>query len=369
MPAGFDAEGLPLAVQLVGRPGDEATLLSLAAQLEPARPWADARPRPAVSAERAARRRAWRRRAPSAAVLLALLRHGGARSTAKTTPTDLVSEADLEAERAIRALLAARRPDDAILGEEGGDVRGLERAALGRRPARRDRQLPVPRSRSGACRVACEERSVRRRARPAARRAVRRARRGAGAAQRRAAARVRARRRSPRRWSRPASATTPRVRARAGRGRGAAAAAGARHPPRSAAPRSTSPGRRPGATTPTTSAASTPGTGPRARCCAARPGLETRHLDAAAGHGGGAARRGARRSSTRSRRSSPDDGAGAQADGAQARRLAGRVAQGQLLAAAQPLAQALGVGRSARSTRCRRRRRSRRDPRCPGRAG
>ena len=44
VPAGFDAEGLPLAVQLVGRPRDEATLLSLAAQIEQARPWADRRP-------------------------------------------------------------------------------------------------------------------------------------------------------------------------------------------------------------------------------------------------------------------------------------------------------------------------------------
>jgi amidase len=44
VPAGFDAAGLPLAVQLVGRPGDEATLLSLAAQVEQARPWADRRP-------------------------------------------------------------------------------------------------------------------------------------------------------------------------------------------------------------------------------------------------------------------------------------------------------------------------------------
>ena len=44
MPAGFTADGLPLAVQLVGRPGDEATLLSLAAQIEAERPWADARP-------------------------------------------------------------------------------------------------------------------------------------------------------------------------------------------------------------------------------------------------------------------------------------------------------------------------------------
>jgi amidase len=44
VPAGFSAEGMPLAIQVVGRPGDEATLLSLAAQLEAERPWADRRP-------------------------------------------------------------------------------------------------------------------------------------------------------------------------------------------------------------------------------------------------------------------------------------------------------------------------------------
>jgi amidase len=44
VPAGFTPEGIPLAVQLVGRPHDERTLLSLSAQLEAARPWADRRP-------------------------------------------------------------------------------------------------------------------------------------------------------------------------------------------------------------------------------------------------------------------------------------------------------------------------------------
>jgi amidase len=44
VPAGFAADGMPLSVQLIGRPGDEATLLSLAAQLEAERPWADRRP-------------------------------------------------------------------------------------------------------------------------------------------------------------------------------------------------------------------------------------------------------------------------------------------------------------------------------------
>lgn len=41
IPAGFSADGMPLAVQLIGRPGDEATLLRLAAQMERERPWAD----------------------------------------------------------------------------------------------------------------------------------------------------------------------------------------------------------------------------------------------------------------------------------------------------------------------------------------
>jgi myo-inositol-1(or 4)-monophosphatase len=49
---------------------------------------------------------------------------GGERTVhAKSTPTDLASEADLAAERAIRELLAERRPDDALLAEEeGGDL-------------------------------------------------------------------------------------------------------------------------------------------------------------------------------------------------------------------------------------------------------
>jgi amidase len=41
IPAGFTPDGFPLAVQLVGRPGDEATLVSLAAQIEAERPWAE----------------------------------------------------------------------------------------------------------------------------------------------------------------------------------------------------------------------------------------------------------------------------------------------------------------------------------------
>ncbi len=42
--------------------------------------------------------------------------------SSKSTPTDLVSEADLASERAIRVLLAELRPEDGFLGEEGDDV-------------------------------------------------------------------------------------------------------------------------------------------------------------------------------------------------------------------------------------------------------
>jgi myo-inositol-1(or 4)-monophosphatase len=48
---------------------------------------------------------------------------GGERAVgSKSSPTDLVSEADLAAERAIRAIIGERRPGDAILGEEGGET-------------------------------------------------------------------------------------------------------------------------------------------------------------------------------------------------------------------------------------------------------
>lgn len=50
---------------------------------------------------------------------------GSARGvSAKSSPTDMVSEADVAAERLIRARLAQARPEDGILGEEGGDVTG-----------------------------------------------------------------------------------------------------------------------------------------------------------------------------------------------------------------------------------------------------
>jgi amidase len=44
VPVGFGEDGLPTAVQLVGHPLGEETLLQVAAQIETARPWADRRP-------------------------------------------------------------------------------------------------------------------------------------------------------------------------------------------------------------------------------------------------------------------------------------------------------------------------------------
>jgi myo-inositol-1(or 4)-monophosphatase len=46
------------------------------------------------------------------------------RTDVKSQPTDVFTEADLAAERLIRDRLAAARPDDGVLGEEGGDTPG-----------------------------------------------------------------------------------------------------------------------------------------------------------------------------------------------------------------------------------------------------
>jgi myo-inositol-1(or 4)-monophosphatase len=59
------------------------------------------------------------------ALLLERFEGGHERALAsKSTPTDLVSEADLASERLIRERLAQARPDDGFLGEEGRGVDG-----------------------------------------------------------------------------------------------------------------------------------------------------------------------------------------------------------------------------------------------------
>jgi myo-inositol-1(or 4)-monophosphatase len=60
----------------------------------------------------------------AAAELLARYEHAVQGLDTKTTATDPVSDADRAGEAAIRALLAQRRPGDAILGEEGGETVG-----------------------------------------------------------------------------------------------------------------------------------------------------------------------------------------------------------------------------------------------------
>ena len=60
----------------------------------------------------------------AAAELLAHQASAPSSVESKSSPTDPVSAADLAAEAAIRAVLSARRPDDAILGEEGDDSPG-----------------------------------------------------------------------------------------------------------------------------------------------------------------------------------------------------------------------------------------------------
>ncbi len=59
------------------------------------------------------------------ALLAERVRAGAEREvSSKSTPTDLVSEADLASERGIRELLAGLRPHDGFVGEEGDHVEG-----------------------------------------------------------------------------------------------------------------------------------------------------------------------------------------------------------------------------------------------------
>jgi Asp-tRNA(Asn)/Glu-tRNA(Gln) amidotransferase A subunit family amidase len=44
VPCGHSDDGLPIGLQIVGRPGDEATVFAASAAFERARPWADRRP-------------------------------------------------------------------------------------------------------------------------------------------------------------------------------------------------------------------------------------------------------------------------------------------------------------------------------------
>jgi aspartyl-tRNA(Asn)/glutamyl-tRNA(Gln) amidotransferase subunit A len=44
VPCGFDSDGMPIGLHIVGKPGDEATVIAASAAFEEARPWAQLRP-------------------------------------------------------------------------------------------------------------------------------------------------------------------------------------------------------------------------------------------------------------------------------------------------------------------------------------
>jgi amidase len=50
IPTGFDSNGVPIGVQIVGRPADEATIIAIAAHIEAAQPWNEGYPAFAVGA-------------------------------------------------------------------------------------------------------------------------------------------------------------------------------------------------------------------------------------------------------------------------------------------------------------------------------
>lgn len=56
--------------------------------------------------------------------VLEIRRRGVSVAASKSSPVDVVTEADREAERMIVAALLAERPDDGVLGEEGAGVEG-----------------------------------------------------------------------------------------------------------------------------------------------------------------------------------------------------------------------------------------------------
>ena len=162
-----------------------------------------------------------------------LLDHGrraapGAIST-KSSPTDLVSEADVAAERAIREVLERERPDDAIVGEEGEDKAGDSgvRWVIDPLDGTVNFLFGIPQwsvsvASEGAARVGVILDPPRGECFRAGRRASRRCSTASRSLRRRA-------RTCRPRWSRQDSATTPRARRAGGAGR-RAAAAGARHP-------------------------------------------------------------------------------------------------------------------------------------------
>ncbi len=90
------------------------------------------------------------------ALLFERARGGAERDVAsKSTPTDLVSEADLASERAIRELLRERRPDDGFLGEEEARVEPARAGCTGSSTRSTEPSTSCSEYRSGASASPC----------------------------------------------------------------------------------------------------------------------------------------------------------------------------------------------------------------------
>ena len=309
-PPGFSADGFPLA-RPARRPARRRGDAALARR--PARGRRGRGPtaaRRVVVSDRRAARVAERRRARAPAPLL-LERFDGPRREVRVEdarrPTSSPRPTSRPSGRSARCSPRAR-PDDAILGEEGGDAARHERPALGRRPARRHRQLPVRHPAVGASASPARTATARSPAssRPAARRAVRR-RRATARGRRSTASRcdgARAATTSRPRWSATGFGYDAEVRARAGRGRRARCCPRVRDIRRLRQRRARPRVDRGGRYDAYYERGLSPGTSPRASCCA-RARAST---CASCGRDGAAARRaprraaGARRSARRARR-------------------------------------------------------------------
>lgn len=109
----------------MGRPVPGALLVSDAEPSEAVRPQDGQRSGSGGALERKLLELAVRAAAMGGDLLAERYHHGSERATgSKSSPTDLVSEADVEVERMIRELLEEERPEDSLLGEEGSERDG-----------------------------------------------------------------------------------------------------------------------------------------------------------------------------------------------------------------------------------------------------
>ena len=211
VPAGFSEHGLPLAVQLVGAPHGEGTLLALAAR-DRGSPLLATSP-PARLRLLACRRRMAGCRICSGELELRVRGNGAALTAAALSPS---AHARRPPRRPARAAASAATVQQPILPQRRRAARPLPRDARRRVPGRgggpaRDREPPARPDRRARARRAAARRRLR--PRPAARRGARaRLRDASGWSSARGGARTRARRSgstcASSRWRRSARAAT-----------------------------------------------------------------------------------------------------------------------------------------------------------------